>query len=210
MERRFFGVALNPQYAAVTSGTGNIVMSSSPSIGGCVKLGTTTSGAGNARLRFGEEPGTGATDKRNWNATKNISHEARVFWNQTNYMQATVGFVGYPDPNYVIAAIYNAPESSVSTWVFQIATAGQATQNIDTGFTHTAGVWTIFSITTTNGSPMTTTLSINGSQVATYTGTSVPNSDLAHEFQAWNKLVSGSTYSQVSMWADYLYLTEDR
>lgn len=206
----FFGIALNPQYAPVVSGTGSIKMSSNPNLDGVVELGTVSSGAGNARLRFGEEPGTGASDQRNWNASNNIVHEARVFWNNNTYMQATVGFVGNPDPTYVIAAIYKVTGNTPGTWTFQIANSGQTTQNINTGFTHTPGTWTTFRIQTTNTNPLTATLYINDNQVATYSGSAVPNSNLAHEFQVWNKLISGSNYSQVTMWVDYLYLTQNR
>jgi hypothetical protein len=207
----FLGIALQPGYSQSLGGSGaTINMSNNPGTSGSVRLSTVGTSAGNARLRFGEEPGTGAVDVRNWNVTKSVTLEARVFFNRNTYMQGTVGFVGNPDPNFVVAAIFLETSGGSSTWLLQCANNGNSL-TADSGWVHTPGTWAEFKIVTTAGTPPKVELFIDGVLKATISNsTNIPTSDLCSEFQVWNKSLSPGPYSQTAMWVDYLSLSQDR
>lgn len=99
----FLGLTIDAKYCRSVSGTGRIDLATFT--GGAARIYVLSSGLGNARLRFGEESGTGCCDVRNWNPTKNLLFEARAFFNLDADVQITVGLVGQNDPNNVLAAL---------------------------------------------------------------------------------------------------------
>ena len=206
----FLGVNLLPNYVVSLAGSGSVKMSPSLSIGGVVVL-STTSEQGVARLRFGEDPGTGPFDVRNFSAEKNMTYKARVLLNANTNLQATVGLIGLNDPDHVIAVIYNAePGDKNAKWLFEVIDGANRTA-VSTGFQHTPNTWFTVKIVTAWGSAPSARIYINDATEPSVTinGRYVPGSGLCPEFQVWNKQLS-SGWSQSSLYVDYLSISQDR
>jgi hypothetical protein len=207
----FLGINLHPGYAVSLGGSGSVKMSSLPSIGGVVALSTSSSESGVARLRFGEDPATGAFDVRNFSAAKNMTYKARVFLNTNTNLQATVGLIGLNDPEHVIAAIYNAePGNTSANWAFEVIN-GKNRMATTTQFQHAPDIWFTVKIVTEWGDTPSARIYINDeiAPLAMVTGDYVPSTGLCPEFQIWNKQAA-SGLSQASLYVDYLSVTQDR
>lgn len=206
----FLGVNLHPGYAVSLSGSGNVKMSSSSSIGGVVAL-STSSEPGVARLRFGEDPATGLYDVRNFSAEKNMTYKARVLLNTNTNVQATVGLIGLHDPEHVIAAVYNAePGDTNAYWWFEVSNGADHAAAF-TRFQHTPDTWFTVKIVTEWGNTPSARIYINDATEpsASVTGAYVPNTGVCPEFQIWNKQMP-SGWSQSSLSVDYLSVRQDR
>jgi hypothetical protein len=205
----FLGVALHPGYAISLAGTGVVRISDAPSVGGVVLLGVMGTAPGAARLRLGEDPVTGAQNALNFSAKKNLVYRTRVFLNRNTDLQATIGFVGYHDPENVLALVIGAKEGGPN-WEFQVVNGGKGVQT-PTGFLHEPGRWFTVKIVTEWGEVPSVRLYINDSAepLVTVKGQSVPGDGLCPEFQVWNKKLD-SGYSQPSLYIDYLSVTQDR
>lgn len=163
---------------------------------------------GLSRLRLGEDPKPGnVRDVRNFLASKNIVYQTRVLFNTVDHLQATIGFIGFHDPDNVIAAILNSPERG--EWLFEVKNNKKG-KVIPTGFIHTPGEWHEYRVATAAGASISASLFIDGKQVATVSGPSVPKDGLATEFQIWNKEIQTGAWSQPEMYVDYLYVRQDR
>jgi hypothetical protein len=206
----FLGIDLHPGYSKSLAGSGFINMTSG--VGGVVVLAATGTASGAARLRLGEDVGTGPVDVRPFSATKNMVYKARVLLNLNTNISATVGLIGQNDPQHVIAAIYHVePGQPAGAWGFQVVNGTGNGGTISTGFTHTPGAWFTVKIVTQWGVTPSAKIYINDdtTPLVTVTGASVPDSGLCTEFQVWNKQLS-SGFSQPSLYVDYLSVTQDR
>lgn len=204
----FLGSQIDSRYTQSVIGSGHIDVSTFTS--GAARLYTFSKGQGSARLRFGEEGGTGQFDVRNWRPSKGIRYEASVFFNTNTNMRATVGFVGRNDPNTVLAAILDNPADN--QWFFQARAKVRGIQYeayIPTGFRHTPGQRVNFMITTSLEATPTASLWINDHLVATAVSPQVPPSDLCAEFQLWNELGQDG-WEQATMWVDWLRIRQSR
>lgn len=235
----FLGLTVDDRYSKVICGNGSIAPAtdgSGSSVGGIVSLSVSPAqpqnGCGSplsppaARLRLGEdESSPDDPGVRNWNAQKNLTFESRLYLSSTQMIQATVGFIGARDPQHVVAAVYNHDSSSDESphWRFQVcnidavpqassqpADTSKYCEDIDTGFAHEAGTWTTFRIVTDAGPPLTARLYINDKLVAkSVSNPLIPTSDLATEFQVWNKSDTRS-WSAAAMVIDYVHVEQDR
>ncbi|MCC7383848.1 MAG: hypothetical protein IT384_18545 [Deltaproteobacteria bacterium] len=204
----FLGVAIDARYSQARDGTGVIRPARGATPGGALSLETSSTAAGVARVRLGEERATGASDVRSFTAGKSVVLRARVQMNRVDGLMATVGFVGPEDPKYAIAALYNPAANE--RWVFEVNN-GSARSHLSTTFQHPPGAWWLIEILTTAGPIPTAVLRIDGKEEARVaTGGAVPLEGLAAELQLWNVDRGGGQWSAATMQVDYLSIEQDR
>ncbi|MFT3735729.1 MAG: hypothetical protein QM776_12000 [Rhodocyclaceae bacterium] len=203
----FLGTTIDARYQ-ISLGGGSVKMAPSMS-GGAAMLSTYTTQPGSPRMRFGGDAAGGDVDMRNWNVNRDIVYETRVFYNSTNYMQSSVGFVGQNDPSNFLEFYYSAPGENTSTWKFAITFNNTNGYFIDTGFSHPLSQWVVFRIETTRGSPPTVRFYINDELKGTYSGAEIPTMNLVPEYNCYNFFKYGQ-YSLVGLWVDYLYVKQAR
>lgn len=204
----FLGVAIDARYSQVRDGTGVIGPARGAIPGGALSLETSSTAAGVARVRLGEERATGAWDVRSFTAGKSVVLRARVQMNRVDGLLATVGFVGPEDPQYAIAALYNPAVNE--RWVFEVNNASSRL-HLSTTFQHTPGAWSVIEILTTAGPIPTAALRIDGKEEARVaTEGAVPLEGLAAELQLWNVDQGGGRWSAAAMQVDYLSIEQDR
>lgn len=224
-EDHFLGLVLDPRYrivlgATTQDATKNPVVklcqgssqSDPNSIGGRVTLQTGTAIQANCYLRFGEASGSSSwsapQDARNWTVKRNAVGESRVVYGTNTYLQTSVGFVGYNDPQNFCEFYYDSRDTA-TTWRIAACLNGQHSF-IDTGFTHQPGEWLILRVQTNycDGAP-TVEAYINDFLVATITDSSkIPLDGMAWEWNIYNFPVNGR-FSNSAMWIDWLYLSQD-
>jgi hypothetical protein len=198
----FLGARLHPGYVVSLAGTGTVRIAEGH-VGGAVLLAAMGYGDGAARLRFGEEPVSGAYNALNFSARKNFVYQTRLYLNRNTEVAATVGLIGFADPQNVIAALYGEPG-----WVFEVANEGLR-MVLDTGFRHAPGNWVTFKIVTQWGETPKASLYINDRLVAEVEGEYVPSTGICPEYQVWNRSLDDA-YSQPTMWIDYLSVSQER
>lgn len=200
----FIGVRIGSAYCVTLSGAG-VVRIADGLTGGAVLLASAGEAQGAARLRLGEDPGTGPFNALNFSAQKNLVYEARVYFNRNTNIEATIGLVGLNDPQNVLAAIYHSGDD-VDSWGFQVINDSKGTTT-PTGFTHQPGNWFRVRIEVSE----TARIYFNGEEVprVEIPAEFIPLTGLCPEFQIWNVPLNG-VYSQPTMWVDYLSVRQDR
>lgn len=199
----FLGIAFDARWSTSFTSPGFRELSTSPSIGGWGRLAVTNSALGNARMRLGEDPGTGLFNLLNFAASKTTIAETIVFLNLATDVQATIGFIGLNDPTNVGGALlFSAPSFQ---WILQTVAGGNAT-TVNTGFTHIPG--TAFKVRI-ELSTTAVNAYINGNLLAQIT-TNIPTTGLAWEYQVWNVVKSGGGFSSPSLWFDYFGIEQNR
>jgi hypothetical protein len=202
----FLGVKINPAYNQSLSDTATIQLApDSGGNGGLAMLSVVGYASGVARLRLGEDPVTGGIHALNFSARKNLAYQSRAFINTDTDIAATIGFIGFRDPDNVIALIWGVPGAN---WLFEVVNDGRRIL-VDTGFRHTPGRWFTVKITTEWAEIPTARVYINEKLAAEVSGDYVPRGGLSPEYQLWNQ-PSGEAYSQPTMWIDYLSVSQDR
>jgi len=200
----FLGIRINPIYAISLAGTGDVKISDGPN--GVLALYATSAAAGTARVRLGEEPGNSLHNALNFSARKNLVYQARVFLNRNTDIQATVGLTGLNDPHNVLALVYDHPHTQEG-WFFQGINEG-ANLTIPIGFKHDPGAYFTVRI---EADPDIAKVFISGEvEPRAVIGHEFIPDGLCAEFQVWNRPLSGGLYSQPTLYADYLSITQDR
>jgi hypothetical protein len=159
-------------------------------------------------MRFGEDPGNSGYDILNFSAPKNLEYQARVFVN-TDKGQFTIGFTGFNDPDNVLALRYDSDFSD--QWHFQgIREKREITA--PTGFVHTPGRWFTVRIKVEWGEVPTAKLFLDSeAEPRVVLGAEyIPVSGLCAELQVWNVKLEDGSYSQPTLYADYLSIMQDR
>lgn len=203
----FLGIKPNPAYAISKSDSATVeIASDTGGNGGMILLSVFGYASGAARLRLGEDPVTGGINSLSFSARKNLVYQTRVFLNGDTDVCATIGFIGYSDPNNVIAAIYGVG----NTWRFEVTNDGQR-EFVDTGFRHKPGCWFTVKIVTEWGEIPKAKIYFDDdtAPAAEVGGNYVPPSGICPEFQLWNRKTE-EAYSQPTMWIDYLSISQDR
>lgn len=227
-EDHFLGLVLDPRYRSALGATDPSNPSHNPvvalckgnaqsnpnSVGGRVTLQTNTYMQANCYLRFGEASGdteqAAPVDVRNWSIRRGATGESRVVYGTNTYLQTSVGFVGWNDPNNFCEFYYDS-RAATSTWRIGCCLNGKS-QFVDTGFTHSPGEWVLFQVQTSfvNGAPRVDAY-INDVCVASITDPSViPLDPLSWEWNIYNFPKGDGTFSNSAMWLDWLYLTQNR
>jgi hypothetical protein len=203
----FLGIRVNPTYAISLNGTGDVKISEGRN--GILALYTTGASPGTARVRLGEEPGNSLHNALNFSARKNLIYKARVFLNRVDNIQATVGLTGLNDPDNVLALVYDHPLSNEG-WYFQDINEGK-NSTIPIGFIHAPGIYFTVRIETELGETPIARVFINDETEprATISGEYIPDG-LCAEFQVWNRKLEDGSYSQPSLYVDYLSIVQDR
>ena len=204
----FLGIRINPTYAISLAGTGEVMISEGEN--GIVALYATSLAPGTARLRLGEEPGNSPYNALNFSAKKNLVYKARVFLNRNTDIQATVGLTGLNDPQNVLALVFDHPLSNEG-WYFQAINEGR-NSTIPIGFIHPVGRYFTVRIETEWGEIPVAKVFINDESEprATITGDYIPVSGLCGEFQVWNRRIEDGSYSQPTLYVDYLSIVQNR
>lgn len=204
----FLGMEISNAYALSLAGTGNAVINQHSSVGGIVALYALSSDKGAARMRLGEDIGNSFFDVRNFLATKNLKYRSRVFLNRTDDIQATIGFTGLNDPDNVLALIYKSSWNN-QTWVFQTI---RDKNRLDTpiNFLHKPGERFTVRIEVEWGETPIARVFINDEEKAAVQGDTIPNTALCAEYQVWNVQSDEGTWSQPTLYVDYLSITQDR
>jgi len=201
----FLGIKINPTYAISLAGTGDVKISEG--VNGILALYATSSASGTARVRLGEEPGNSIYNALNFNAKKNLVYKARVFLNRNTDIQATVGLTGLNDPHNVLALVYDHPNSE-NGWCFQAINEGK-NATIPIGFVHTPGAY--FTVRIEVGADGARVFINDETEPrAMIADEYIPVSGLCGEFQVWNRQIQNGSYSQPTLYADYLWITQDR
>lgn len=196
----FSSPTLAPQYWVSTAGSGAVGQASS---GDWLELFASSTEAGTARIRLGEDPAVSPHDAMNWFPGLGAVGEQRVVVNTTQGLHLTIGWVSRDDPvNVGGALLYRADRQE---WFFQTISNNDY-NNVSTGFNHIPGVPFTVRIETGDGIAIAF---IDGVEVAR-SEISVP-SDLpyAWENQLWS-FPDDTPDVSPALWIDYMRVEQDR
>jgi hypothetical protein len=196
----FASGTLAPQYWVSRSGSGTVGLAS---FGDWLQLFASSTQAGTARIRLGEDPAVSPHDAMNWFPGLGAVGEQRVIVNTTQDLDLTIGWVSRDDPINVGGALLY--RSSFQQWFFQTV-SNDAFNITPTGFNHTPGVPFTVRIETGHGIAIAF---IDGVEVAR-SEMRVP-SDLpyAWENQLWSWPDDTPDVSP-AMWIDYMRVEQGR